>query len=513
MNPTLPRAARRLLLGAACALVPFAHAAAEPAKCSYTPIGKLPLRYSGPGLAITTQGVINGTPAELLVDTGAYATVMTRTGTERRGLRLYDTGEQATGIGGLSPVYATKVEEFNVGPIRAGRSSMPVLGSFGHSPSYEGILGAPALFQTDMELSLATKELTFFVPEKCGGTFLGYWGGNVQDIPLRRHNQHHMNPHFFVRINGVEMEAMIDTGAVVSLISADGAKRAGVAFDTPGVKRGADLVGLGNYTAARWLATVKTFQIGDETVQNADIAVENSGMDGADVILGADFLRAHRVLFAMSQNKLYFSYVGGEPFGQGTKLEPWVMAEANGGNADAQLAVAYAYTAGKGVPRDAEVAAIWLEKAAAGGSPHALLRSGETLAARGDYAAAIPRLRAALDKLPAERDGALTLYIARVKTGQAELARTELAGAFARSQKNEWPKPIADFYLGTLPADKLLAQVTDTSKQGKTRRCETLSAMGDWHRAHGQAAAAQALDGQSKAVCSDTEQTAAALGD
>ncbi|MGJ9417067.1 hypothetical protein ACHAC9_04770 [Massilia sp. CMS3.1] len=95
---------------------------------------------------------------------------------------------------------------------------MPVLGSFDHTPSYEGILGAPALFQTDMEISLATKELTFLVPEKCGATFLGYWGGNVQDIPLRRHNQNHMNPHFFVRINAVEMEAMIDTGAVVSLI-------------------------------------------------------------------------------------------------------------------------------------------------------------------------------------------------------------------------------------------------------------------------------------------------------
>ena len=504
MNPTISRAATRLMLGAACALLPFAHAAAEPAKCSYTPIGKLPLRYSGPGLAITTQGVINGTPAELLVDTGAFATVMTRTGTERRGLRLYDTGDKATGIGGRSSIFATKVEEFNVGPIRAGRSSMPVLVSFGHTPNYEGILGAPVLFQTDMELSLATKELTFFVPEKCGGTFLGYWGGNVQDIPLRRHNQNHMNPHFLVRINGVEMEAMIDTGAVVSLINTDGAKRAGIDFNAPGVKRGGDLVGVGSYSISRWLAPVKTFQIGDEIVQNAEIAVENSGMDGAYVTLGADFLRAHRVLFAMSQDKLYFSYVGGEPFGQGTKLEQWVIDEANGGNPDAQLAVAYAYSRGKGVARDAEVAAVWLEKAATGGSPHALLRSGETLAARGDYAAAVPRLRAALDKLPSERDAAFVLYIARVRSGQAELAKSELAATFARTEGNEWPKPIADFYLGKLAGDKLIEQVAGSDKGIKERRCETLSAMGDWHRAHGQAEQAKAVDAQRKTSCTDT---------
>ena len=33
------------------------------------------------------------------------------------------------------------------------------------------------------------------------------------------------------------------------------------------------------------------------------------------MILGADFLRAHRVLLAISQRKLYFTYVGGKVFG------------------------------------------------------------------------------------------------------------------------------------------------------------------------------------------------------
>jgi hypothetical protein len=34
-----------------------------------------------------------------------------------------------------------------------------------------------------------------------------------------------------------------------------------------------------------------------------------------DMLLGADFLRSHRVLLAMSQRRLYFSYVGGRVFG------------------------------------------------------------------------------------------------------------------------------------------------------------------------------------------------------
>jgi predicted aspartyl protease len=500
MNPTISRALTRMVLGTACALTPFAQAAAEPSKCTYTPVGKLPLRYTGPSLEITTGGSINGTPAEFLVDTGASQTYLTRSGTERRGLKLYDTGSRSSGFGGISTIYATRIDELIVGPVKTGRTTMSVLNNFGQTPSFDAILGAPFLLQADLEISLATKELTFFVPENCGGTWLGYWGKDVLEVGMRRHDENHRNPYFFVTINGTKLEAMIDTGAGFSSISSSAAKRAGIEYGKPGGESDDKIVGIGNYTAGLWYATAKTFRMGEETIQNAELAVQDSGLDGTDMILGADFLRAHRVLFAMSQNKLYFSYVGGEPFGLRRKLEPWIEAEANGGNPDAQLALANIYGRGELVPRDGALAASWLEKAALGGSPRALLRSGENLAARRDYAAAVPRLRAALDKLPADRYGAFVLYIARVKTGQAELAKTELAAAFGRSEKNEWPRPIADFYLGTLPADKLLAQAAE-GKEGKTHRCEALSSMGDWYRAHGQAEPAKAMDAQVKSGC------------
>jgi predicted aspartyl protease len=476
-------------------------------------VARLPLRYTGPGLAITTEGSINGTPAVLLVDTGAYKTFFTRTGTERRNMKLRNTGDIAYGIGGSSAVYETRITDFSAGPARLSKGFIPVLNNFGFTPSFDGILGSPFLLQTDLEVSLASKEITFFHAEGCGATNLGYWDENVIDIPFKPHHDADPNPHFVVHVNGKEMEAMIDTGAGTSSILLDAAKRAGVEIDQPGVTRGHDSAGVGDRKAANWVVPVKTFQMGDETVQNAELAVTDSRNDGVDVILGADFLRAHRVLFAMSQKKLYFSYVGGEPFGQRTRLEPWIQAEADNGNADAQLALADAYMRGKLVPRDATRAAAWLKKAAAGGSPHARLRTGHALLARGDYAAAASRLRAALDMLPAERNGALLLYIARVRSGQAELAKSELAATFARSERDEWPKPIADFYLGTLSADKLLAQAAGERTEGKLRRCEALAAMGNWHRAYGQAEGAKALDAQVKATCGDTGQTFINLGD
>ena len=508
---------RRLacLLGALAALAMplLVQAAPETKKCRYAKMATLPLHYTGPDLMITTSGSINGTPAELLVDTGAYETFFTRTGTERRNMTLRNTGVIAYGIGGSTSIYETRITEFSAGPARLTKGFIPVLGEFGFTPSFDGILGSPFLLQSDLEISLATKEMTFFHAENCADTYLGYWGDEVIDVPFKEHDALGQNPHFAVFVNGQEMEAMIDTGAATSSILRDAARRAGVEIDTTDHKRLRHSAGAGGRKAPTWLATVKTFKIGGETVHNAELSVIDTRNDDVDVILGADFLRAHRVLFAMSQKKLYFSYVGGEPFGQRSKLEPWMRAEADKGNPDAQMVLAYAYQAGELVPRDDAQAAVWLEKAAAGGSPHASLIVGRDLLVRRDYAAAIPRLRSALDQLPAERKGALLLYIARVRSGQAELAKSELAATFARSQRGEWPKPIADFYLGTLTADKLLAQAEDDRKNGKRRRCEALSAIGDWYRAHGQAEAARASDEQLKATCSDSGLSFVNLGD
>lgn len=88
--------------------VPLGQAAEAP-RCRYATVGKLPLQYTGPSLQVTTEGVINGTPATMLVDTGAYDTFLTRTGTERRGMKLSNLGRVAQGVGGFSSLYQTRV--------------------------------------------------------------------------------------------------------------------------------------------------------------------------------------------------------------------------------------------------------------------------------------------------------------------------------------------------------------------------------------------------------------------
>lgn len=506
MNLPFSRSAAALSLSALAALTalttpPAAAAdATDPPACKYVQVAKLPLQYTGPALQVTTVGSIDNTPAIMLVDTGAWQTVLTRTGTERRDMFLRNTGKHARGVGGIARIYETRVKEFSTGVTASGRGYMQVLTDFGSPPAYDAIIGAPFLLQSDLEISLATKEMKFFRPFDCKNHFLAYWSPEAIVLPFEYGSDSSPNPRFTVMINGVKMVAIIDTGAATTAITLRAAKRAGLRLDAPGVTRMGVAYGVGDHKAARWRTSFDTFQIGDETVRNAEVSVIDYDND-IDVLLGDDFLRSHRVLFAMSQKKIYLSYLGGEPFGQRRKLEPWITAEAEAGNADAQMALADIHMRGRLVPKDAVRGAALLEQAASGGNPAANILTGRRMMQRGLVPEAATRLRAGLDKLPSNRSAALWLYLARLRTGQPELAATELKANFARNEDDEWPGPIADFYLGKINAQALLKAAAGDNASARTRTCHALAAMAEWQGARGEKEESQALGLRLKEGC------------
>ncbi|MBD8530805.1 MULTISPECIES: aspartyl protease family protein [unclassified Massilia] len=497
MKSTLLSAFAALVL--CTAVAPTARA--EAPACRYLQVGMLPLHYSGQELALSTEGSINGTPATMLVDTGAFDTLLTKTGAERRKLSMRATGHYAKGIGGDAAIYLARVDAFTAGPLQTGRGWMPMLADFGDPPAYDAIIGAPFLLQTDMELSLATKKMRFFQPSNCSGASLAYWDEAAMEIPFEANLDQSPNPQFSVLVNGKKMRAMIDTGAASTVIGLAAAQRAGLRLDAPDLTRLGDSIGIGARRVTHWSTSFATFQIGDEIVRNAQVGVID-WKGHVDILLGADFLRAHRVLIAMSQQKIYLSYVGGEPFGQRRKLEPWIVEEAEAGNHDAQMLAAYLATQGGAAPGDAARSSGWLEKATLGGNPSANLMTGHALVQQGFLEQGIVRLRHAADKLPSNRKAAMWLYLARIRNKQADLARTELAANLARSQNQAWPAPVADFFLGKMTAESLLKQAAaGDGERARKQTCEALSAMSDWHGAHGEAGPAAALSARFEAQC------------
>lgn len=511
MTPTFTRLFA--CLPAALALLsPVAHGADAP-RCTYYEIATLPIRYAGPGLTPAVDGSIDGMPATLLVDTGAFDTILTMTGVVKRDLPLHMTGRYVNGISGFSRLYVTRVKEFGVGPTRTTRRlDLPVVYETAFTPAFDAILGSPFLLQRDLEFDLGAKKIRFFQPENCKDVPLQIWQEQAVSVPFERSRDSSPNPHFTAIVNGKEVDAMIDTGAHRSFLQRRAAKNVGIDVTAPGVTRMGDSGGIGADRAPHWIAPVKSIQIGDETIKDAEIGViESQGSDGADLYLGQDFLRSHRVLFAMSQRKLYFTYTGGDVFTRGTGLEPWMRTEADGGNADAQYVLSTMYGNGRGgVARDPLVAQVWLDMAVKSGQPHANLIAGRRALLAGHADQAIPLLRKALDQLPAERFGALWLYTARMKNGEAELARSELAASMDKQHDEAWPEPVGRFYLGKIDAARLLDEAGRDKDNAARRRCQAEGYVAEWYRAQGDTARADALAAEARARCAPPARTLAA---
>lgn len=505
---SIPLVFRRALVAALC-VSPLVHADDTPPKCTYVEVASLPIRYVGEGLEPAVDGTINGTPATMLIDTGSDQSHLTMNAATRLDLTLFMTGRYVQGIGGLSRLYAARLKDFSIGPAHAGRRpELTVIGSTTSTPGFDAIVGAPFLLQADLELDLRAKRLKFYRPLECRKTALFLWKENTVVLPAERGYGDSPNPHFTIVVNGKEMDAMIDSGAHRSFMTLGAARKAGIDVNGPGAVRMRDAGGIGSDRAPHWVAPVKSIKFGEETISNVELGViDLEGDRTADLFLGQDFLRTHRVLFAKSQDKVYIAYLGGDVFTRGTGLEPWMRAEADAGNADAQYALAQIYGNGRGVPRDPLQAGVWLDMAASQGQPNASLLRGRQQMLAGHVDTAIPQLRRALDQLPADRLGPLWLYVARVRHGEAELAKTELEAALKQQKENDWPAPIADFYLGKTNAARLLEEAGKDAKLAHARTCMANAYMAEWHDARGDAAEANALRATLRMQCAPAPQS------
>jgi hypothetical protein len=108
------------------------------------------------------------------------------------------------------------------------------------------------------------------------------------------------------------------------------AARLGVTPDSPGVIAGGKGGGLGGQPVDYWTGPFESVVIGNETIKDTNIRFADLWRHAtytpigshlpqkveltASMLLGADFLRAHRVLVAHSQRKIYFTYAGGPVF-------------------------------------------------------------------------------------------------------------------------------------------------------------------------------------------------------
>ncbi|MEA1674199.1 retroviral-like aspartic protease family protein [Nitrospirillum sp. BR 11163] len=318
-------------------------AAAEKSKCRPQPLSALPITMDR-NMPLIDVG-INGQQVHMLLDTGSDTNFITRPAAERLKLRHgWEPGLHAEGVGGHVAMYSSQIDDMTLGNWLVHRVEMPVLSNhdIGDGPDVVGVLGERFLSNFDLDIDIAHNRLTLFHPEDCEHTALAsYWGVPYDYTKIERMREDGSPIWLTVMVNGQPVRAVLDTGAETSVLTLQAAERVGMTPQTPGVTHAGKSSGIGNDEVDDYVGLFDSFKLGDEEIRRVRLRFGNmfghGGWDTPEMLLGLDFLRAHRVFISHSQHRLYFAYVGSGPIFQvvGPRL-PRADQEAEAASAETQ---------------------------------------------------------------------------------------------------------------------------------------------------------------------------------
>ena len=319
------RIALYALLVAGSILSAPAHAAA-PGGCKLVRVAEWPVQVDRNRLVV--QGAINGKPVGIMLDTGTSRTLISRAAANRLGLtRQTALGHRVFGVGGESYAEMAYVDEFRIGEAVRRNWTVLVAGELEFDDRVAVLLGEDLFENFELEFDLPSGVVRLHQSRECGGVALAYWTRDVAgEIAIESGPKIHLT----VKINGQPVRALLDSGAGSSILAADEARRLGVTRETPGVVSGGCRFGLGQQPVDAWIGRFQRFEIGNELIHDTALyfsdlwkhttvtatgsRLPQSLVGLPQMLLGADFLRAHRLLIAYSQRKVYFTYVGGTVF-------------------------------------------------------------------------------------------------------------------------------------------------------------------------------------------------------
>ena len=422
------------LAAAIAALAALGEARAGPAACKVEVIATLPVVMDD--LKPKIRARINGVDASFLVDSGAFYSMITPASAAEFHLSTRPTPPEfyVVGLGGDATVSIATVRKFNIAGVDIPGVQFLVGGSeVGNDGG--GLIGQNFLGIADVEYDLAGGVVRLLKPRGCGDRAMAYWAKDanysVIDIePLGEAlDRKTMGT---VHVDGIGVKAQFDSGADTSTLSRRVARKVGIDLADPRVEDVGYGSGLGRGRFRNWIVPIDVFKIGDEEIRHTRLTVADAKLDdtddGPDMLLGADFFLSHHIYVANSQHKLYFTYNGGPVFN----------LKASPAAAPPPVAPTAART-----PADAD----------------ALARRGTASAARGELAAAVVDLTAAIAAAPTEARYRFERAQADEAKGDSPLALADLdkgleldpanpdaliSRAMLRNSANDDPGALAD---------------------------------------------------------------------
>jgi clan AA aspartic protease (TIGR02281 family) len=284
--------------------------------CHLGLVTDLPVKFISGDLL--TPVIVNGVRFDMVIDTGARTTILAKSQADRVGLKAEDFGE-TFGLGGHQTAYIVYSRSLQVGQVSAER--MPLVVSDmntrdGERPA-DGLLGADFLGAYDIDLNLAERRATLYQgPRNCPYPAVTLAAPLYYAKFVQRSADSHAavvmpppddpRPMVRVRINGVSLLAMVDTGSSRTVMFSNAAHRLGLESPRSGNKTGVVAYGLGPNAVAAMRQAVGPLEIGNLTFRKANVIVVGGppARDGVDMLLGMDFLSRIHVWFSFSSREL-----------------------------------------------------------------------------------------------------------------------------------------------------------------------------------------------------------------
>jgi len=314
------------LAGLVCGTVPRAAAAA--AECTLGAVAVLPVRAERGHYLFTAQ--INEHPANLVLDTGFFATSLNLEAGDRLGVRLNRIGREAYGIGGVRDVYSGTARHMRVGQMNADGM---VLGGGAYwtarqQPGWDGVFGMNMMSAYDIDLDFAGGYAILFEADgDCHHPTVGL-APPLYKVPLEAIAKDRQAD-ILITIDGQRVKALLDTGAFQSFIYRKAAARLGVdvsVMDAPGHEMAS---GIGPFAVKYFRHIFHSVKIGPLEVHDMEIGILNQKDNGInriktgsllpsaldpdapnteDMVLGLDFFQRFHAWISHSSQNLILQY-------------------------------------------------------------------------------------------------------------------------------------------------------------------------------------------------------------
>jgi tetratricopeptide (TPR) repeat protein/predicted aspartyl protease len=260
---------------------------------------------------------INGAEVSMIADSGAFYSHLSQGTVTQFKLpnQMGNPYAYSTGIGGRQGIYITTVNTFTLADYPLKNVKFLITDNeLGYGVA--GLIGENVLGLKDAYYDLPDGLIRIVQPVGCGDRPFLLWDTSkpFSTVPLLPADGPFKAIFADAFVNGHRIKVELDTGASTSILSLEAARRAGVDLNGVGVRPGGVERGVGRRMPESWIVPVDSFKIGDEEIEHTRLRVADMALSRADMLLGADFFLSHRVYVANSQDRIYFTYVGGPVF-------------------------------------------------------------------------------------------------------------------------------------------------------------------------------------------------------